>query len=62
MTELGLSVEAAKDLREREKELESVYEMLDQKRKKEKVNTTTARYDKVGQEGEAKSRPNKQKW
>ena len=62
LTELGLSVEAAKDLREREKELESVYEMLDQKRKKEKVNTTTARYDKVGQESEAKSRPNKQKW
>ena len=34
LTELGLSVDAAKELREQEKAIEEVHRMLDEKRKK----------------------------
>ena len=61
LTELGLSVDAAKDLVEREKELNSVYKMLDEKRKKEKLANNTKT---VGDRPEEKkqTQQEKHKW
>jgi hypothetical protein len=62
LTELGLSVEAAKDLVEREKELESVHKMLDEKRKKEKLKGSGTRNERSNPRDEVNRRPNEQKW
>ena len=55
-------MEAAKDLREREKKLESVYKMLEEKWKRETIKTGKAKHNSREREEKKRSQPSKEKW